>query len=285
VWLKLETLQPTHSFKVRGALNAMLAMPPELRARGVVAASQGNHGLGVAWAASQLGVSATVYLPADAQTSRIKALEHMGATVALHGSSWDDANTRATRDAAESGRPYIHPFNDPEVMAGAGTMLPEVMEQGGPVDVVVASVGGGGLLSGLIAAVLRYTPATRVVGVETEGADCMAQSLRAGAIVTLPAITSVARSLGALKTEPTQLHVVSRHAHDAVVVSDADTKRLVLSTWRSERVLLEPAAAYVLAALETGRVDLKPGERVVAIACGANVELEEVSSWLTPDHP
>jgi threonine dehydratase len=282
VHLKLETLQPTHSFKVRGAVNALLSLPPAGRGRGVVAASQGNHGLGVAWAAARLGVGAAVYLPTDASRARVGALERLGAAVMLRGDSWDEANACAIDAAAASGRHYIHPFNDRSVMAGAGTLFMELLDQLPSVDLLVASVGGGGLLSGLISAARRLSPKTRVVGVETEGADCMARSLEAGTIVTLPAITSVARSLGARRTEPAQFEVVSRYAEGVVVVSDDETKRQVLETWRGERLLLEPAAACVLAALASGRVRVRPGERVVAVACGANVELDEVSAWMNP---
>ncbi len=280
VHLKLETLQPTHSFKVRGALNALLSLPPEGRRRGVVAASQGNHGLGLAWAAARLGVGASVYLPADAPPARVVALERLGAAVTLKGASWDEANACAIDAAQATGRHYVHPFNDRSVMAGAATVFIELNEQLPAIDLVVASVGGGGLLSGLIAAARRLSPGTRVVGVETEGADCMARSLAAGAIVTLPAITSVARSLGARRTEPPQFEVVSRHGQGVVVVSDEVTKRQVLASWRSDRLLVEPAAACVLAALAEGRVQVKAGERVVAVACGANVELDEIAGWL-----
>jgi threonine dehydratase len=281
VHLKLETLQPTHSFKVRGAVNALLSLPPAERGRGVVAASQGNHGLGVAWAAARLGVDATVYLPEDASGARVDALGRLGATVILQGGSWDEANACAIAAAAGSGRHYIHPFDDRSVMAGAGTLFIELLDQLPAIDLLVASVGGGGLLSGLISAARRLSPKTRVVGIETEGADCMARSLEAGTIVTLPAITSVARSLGARRTEPAQFEVVSRFAEGMVVISDDETKRQLLETWRRERLLVEPAAACVIAALASGRVKVRAGECVVAVACGANVELDEVSGWMS----
>ncbi len=279
VYLKLETLQPTRSFKVRGALNAVLALPEGRRRAGVVAASQGNHGLGVAWAAARIGVPATVYLPRDARSSRVAALTGLGCSVLLEGESWDAANQRAAAAARASDRCYIHPFDDPLVMAGAGTLFLELREQLPAVDVLVASVGGGGLLSGLIAAARRFSPRTRVFGVEAEGADCMARSIAAGRIVTLPAITSVARSLGARRTEPLQFETVHRYAEDVVVVSEADTKRWTWETWRRERLLVEPAAACVTAALATGRIRVRNGDRVVAVMCGANVELQELLAW------
>ena len=276
VHLKLETLQPTHSFKVRGALNALLALGEERRRSGIVAASQGNHGLGVAWAAARLGVPATVYLPRDAPRARVAALEELGSAVVLEGESWDAANALAVAAAQSSGRCYVHPFNDRWVMAGAATIYLELREQLPSIDVLVASVGGGGLLSGLISAVRRFSPNTRVFGVETEGADCMARSIAAGSIVTLPAITSVARSLGARRTEAPQFETVRQHAEDVLVVSDAETKRQIWEAWRHERLLVEPAAACVLAALACGRIRAKGSDRVVAVMCGANVELPEL---------
>jgi threonine dehydratase len=278
VYLKLETLQPTHSFKVRGALNAVLALGEERRRAGVVAASQGNHGLGVAWAAARTGVPATVYLPRDAPQARVDALEDLGSAVVLRGDSWDEANEHAEAEAQLSGRCYIHPFANRRVMAGAATLVLELREQLPSIDVLVASVGGGGLLSGLIAAVRAFSPRTRVFGVETVGADCMARSLSAGHIVTLPEITSIARSLGARRTEALQFETARDHAEDVVVVSDADTRRWTWETWRHERVLVEPAAACVIAALAAGRIRTGPGDTVVAVMCGGNVELEEVRS-------
>jgi threonine dehydratase len=279
VYLKLEILQPTRSFKVRGATSALLDLTPAQRERGVVTASQGNHGAGVSWAARELGAPATVFLPRDAPGSRVQALASLGAKVVLGGKSWDEANARAIAAAQAEGQSYIHPFNDRRVMAGQGVLLLELVEQLPAVDLVVASVGGGGLLSGLLCAAHHASPATRVVGVETEGADCMSRSVQAGRIVTLPAITSIARSLGALQTEPPQLAIVSRLAHDLVVVSDQEATHALLDLLREERFLVEPAAACVVAALLAGRIPVKHGEQVVVVLCGANVELDDALAW------
>ena len=197
VFLKLETVQPTHSFKVRGAFNAILALPAADRQRGVVTASQGNHGLGVAFAAKKLGIPATVYLAHGTPESRLKSLRDLGAQIILHGSSWDEANQHAIDVARDEKKAFIHPFNDPQVMAGQATILLELLAQLPTIDLVIASVGGGGMLSGLISAVQYFSPHTQVIGVETIGADCMYRSREAGAIVELPAITSIATSLGA----------------------------------------------------------------------------------------
>ncbi len=167
----------------------------------------------------------------------------------------------------------------------AGLATRQLKEQLAKVDVVVASVGGGGLLSGLLCAAQHVSPTTRLIGVETEGTDCMARSVRAGRIVTLPAITSIARSLGARRTEQPQLELVARLAHDLVVVRDQDATRALIDLLREERLLVEPAAACVVAALLAGRIPVGRGERVVVVLCGANVELDDALRWACVPQP
>ena len=276
VFLKLELLQPTHSFKVRGALNALVALTPERRGPGVVTASEGNHGLGVAMAAARLGVRATVYLPERAAPARIEALQALGAEVVLHGGSWDQANDEALRIARATGRAYVHPFDDPHVMAGQGTILTELLDQLDAVDLMVASIGGGGLIGGLASAARHFSPGTRVVGVETLGADCLYQSRRAGRLVELPAITSVARSLGARRSAERPFQIVQALVSDLVVVPDVQAVEGGLALLREEKLLVEPAAGCSVAALVSGRVPIRTGERVVVVVCGGNVTPREI---------
>jgi threonine dehydratase len=276
VWLKLENLQPTHSFKVRGAFNAVLSIPPELRQRGVVTASGGNHGLGVALAAFSQKIPADIYLPIHTPQIKIDAIQRLGAQVTLYGSVWDETNRQAMEMARKEGKSYIHPFDNPYVMAGQGTIVTELLRQLSSIDVIVASIGGGGLISGIISAAKQFSPATRVVGVETIGADCMYQSRAAGKIVELPAITSIAESLGAKKTEPTQFGIITQHVSDLIRVSDQAAVRALLETLQEEKMLIEPAAACCLAALASGEIPVRPDETVVVIVCGANVALDQV---------
>lgn len=280
VWLKLETLQPTHSFKVRGAYNAMSKLPKERRVSGVVTASGGNHGLAVAYAAGAIGIAATVLLPGNTPSHRIRTIQSLRAKVILHGDSWDEANTEAQAIARNSGAAYIHPFDDADVMAGQGTIVTELLGQISRIDVMIASIGGGGLLSGLISAAKAWTPETRVVGVETEGADSMYQSWRAGKIVELPAITSIAETLGARKTEQRQFDIITGHAADLVTVSDNQAVEALLQLLAEEKLLTEPATACSVAALLTGKVPLRQNENVVIVLCGANVGLSAISGWL-----
>ena len=281
VWLKLETLQPTHSFKVRGAHNAIAQLPAQRRARGVVTASGGNHGLAVAYTAQTAGIPATVFLPRKSPSDRADAIESMGANVILHGESWDESNLEARALARKSDSAYIHPFDDIDVMAGQGTIVCELVRQIPRIDLLVASIGGGGLLSGLISASAAYSPATRVVGVETVGADSMYQSWRAGKIIELPAITSIAETLGARKTEQRQFDIISSHAFSLLRVSDEQAVDALVELLFEEKLLTEPATSCSVAALLQGEVVLGLEENVVIVLCGANVGMSRVYDWMT----
>jgi threonine dehydratase len=279
VFFKLETLQPTHSFKVRGAFTALGCLDPEEKKRGVVTASGGNHGLAVAHVASVLGIPATVYLPESATQAKLAAIRRLHPELIIHGRDWDDAHALASKAARESGRSYIHPFDNTLVMAGQATIGVELLEQLPKTNLIVASIGGGGLISGIISAVRHYSPGTRVYGVETLGADSMFQSRKAGKIVELAAITSIAETLGARKTGKTQFDIVTQHAADVVTVSDESAIRALLRLVQQEKLLAEPAASCSLAALLEGRIPVKPGENVVVVLCGANVTLEQTHAW------
>jgi len=281
VWLKLETLQPTHSFKVRGACNAIAQLPAQHRSRGVVTASGGNHGLAVAYTAHMAGIPATVYLPGKTTPDRVRAIESFGAKVVLHGESWDESDVAARAAARNREAAYIHPFDDIHVMAGQGTIVSELVSQIPRIDLLVASIGGGGLLSGLICAAAAYSPGTRVAGVETEGADSMYQSWRAGRIVELPTITSIAETLGARKTGQRQFDIVTRNASQLVTVSDQQAIDSLIEILAEEKLLTEPATSCSVAALRTGKIAVNPDENIVIIFCGANAGIQRVSSWIT----
>ena len=285
VFFKLETLQPTYSFKVRGAFNALTQLTDGQKKRGVVTASGGNHGLAVAHAAHVLGIPATVYLPESATEAKLAAIRRLGPEIIIHGAAWDDANALAMRVARESGRAYIHPFDNHAVMAGQGTIVPELLQQMPAPDLIVASIGGGGLISGIISATKYFSPATRVIGVETEGADCMFQSRRAGRIIELPVISSIAETLGARKTEETQFGIVCNHVSELVTVSDESAIRALVEILEMEKLLTEPAASCSVAALIEGKIRVAAEENVVVVLCGGNVSLENVRCWARGGRP
>ncbi|HEX7812852.1 MAG TPA: threonine/serine dehydratase [Burkholderiales bacterium] len=280
VYFKLETLQPTHSFKVRGAFSALTRLTAEQRKLGVVTASGGNHGLAVAYAAAKLGIPASVYLPASATEAKLAVIRRLGPEVVIHGKAWDDANALAIEIARKSARAYIHPFDNANVMAGQATLVTEILQHLEP-DLIVASIGGGGLISGILSAVRHFSPSTRVFGVETEGADSMYRSRKAGRIVELPAITSIAETLGARKTEKFQFEIVCEHVADLVTVTDESAIRALLELLELEKLLAEPAASCSVAALLEGKIPFESGDDVVVVLCGANIGMDKVRSWQT----
>lgn len=279
VFLKLEIFQPTHSFKVRGAFNAILALPEEVRKKGVVTASGGNHGLGVALACAKLGIPCSIYLPIGTPNVKVNAIHQFEAQVILFGQVWDEANKLAMEVARKDGKAYIHPFNDPQVMAGQATIAMELFEQVKDLDIIVASIGGGGLISGIISAVKHFSPKTRVYGVETQGADSMSCSWKAGKIVELPAITSIAESIGAKRTEQPQFDIIYNNIEDIAVVSDQAAIRALLELLAEDKIVVEPATSCSVAALTNGMIEVRRGERIAVIMCGGNVNPDKVLTW------
>jgi threonine dehydratase len=279
LYLKLETLQPTNSFKVRGATNAMLSLTEAQRQQGVISASAGNHGMAVALAALKLQIPATIYLPEKTPKVKLERIARLGAKIVLHGESWDEANALAMEIAQHEGKVYIPAFDHLQVMAGQGTIVLELLRQLPRIDAIVVSIGGGGLISGIISAVKHFSPHTKVYGVETEGANRLYLSRAANKIIELPAITSVAESLGARKTGPMQFEIITKHVDDLVVVSDEDAIQSLLELLQEEKLLVEPAASCCIAALSSGKIPVSKSDVVVAIMCGANVALERVVEW------
>jgi threonine dehydratase len=280
VYLKLELLLPTHSFKVRGALNAILALSPTERERGLITASGGNHGLGVSFAAQQTKSRAVVVLPEVSPQVRRDRIKELGAELIVHGADWNAANARALELAAEQGLTYVSPFADRAIMAGQGTIALELLEQLPDVDVVFCSVGGGGLISGIASALRQLKPEVRVIGVETRGADCVSQSLAAGRVVELAAFTSIAESLGTRRSTPEILQIISDAAERVVVVEDRAALDELVFTLDYEKLLLEPAASCNLAALTGGTIPDLAGRNIAMIACGGNIRYSQVTHWL-----
>lgn len=280
VHLKLELLLPTHSFKVRGALNAVLALSPAERERGLVTASGGNHGLGVSFAAQQTQSKAVVVLPEVSPQVRRDRIVELGAELIVHGADWNAANTKALELAAEHGFTYVSPFADRAIMAGQGTIALELLDQLPDVDVVFCSVGGGGLISGIASALQQLKPEVRVIGVETRGADCVSQSLAAGRVVELTAFTSIAESLGTRRTTPEILQIIGDAAERVVVVEDGAALKELVFALDYEKLLLEPAASCNLAALTGGMIPDLAGRNIAVIACGGNIRYAQVALWL-----
>lgn len=276
-YLKLECLQKTGSFKPRGAFNKMLALSADERQRGVVAVSGGNHAQGVAYAARQLGVSATIVMPAATPHNYLDATRGYGADIVLMPDI-TAAFAEAYRRQAE-GQVLIHPFDDPLVAAGQGTMGLEILDDVPDVTQVYVSIGGGGLISGVATALRAINPAIRVIGVETEGADTMAQTLRAGRLVELSAITSISSTLGAPRASEFTYRHVKELVEEVLVVSDAAAVEALFWLLERTKYLVEPAASCCLAAAEQQRGRFTSKDKVVLLLCGGNVSAEDLATY------
>lgn len=274
VFLKLECLQPGNSFKIRGATNALLYGPKPKR---VITASGGNHGLGVAIACQRQNIPCLVVLPTSTSTHRVEILKELGAEVQLEGEAWDEANKYALSLAEDETILYIHPFADREVILGQGSIALELIKEC-DFDILVASVGGGGLLTGISLALEANKKEVEIVAVETRGADSLAQSLAAGELVELDAITSIAKTLGAKKTDPFIFESLSRLVNHMLVVDDRDAVRYLLEFLDHEKILIEPATSCTIAAAMQNK-ELFANKRVVFVICGSNVSLKEVEIW------
>lgn len=276
-YLKLESLQKTGSFKPRGAFNKMLSLTDEERRRGVVAFSGGNHAQGVAYAARQLGVSALIAMPASTPRNYLDATRGYGAEIILCPDIRGALAEVARQQAA--GRVLVHPFDDPLVAAGQGTIGLEILEDLPDVTEVYVSIGGGGLISGVATALRTIKPQVRIIGVETAGADAMARAVAAGHVVELQAITSIARTLGAPAVSEFTLSHVQKLVEEVAVVSDADTVEALFWLLERTKYLMEPAAACCLAAADARKTQRKPQDHVVLLACGGNVSAADLCGF------
>lgn len=284
IYLKLELLNPTRSFKTRGAANALLTLDEAQRAHGVVTASGGNHGLGVAYVAQCLGIPARIYLPENTPDSKVTAFDAYQAEIVMFGASWAECNPLALAAAQRENMAYIHPFDDDAVMAGQGTIGLEILRARPETSLVIASIGGGGLIAGIASAIAQQSPGARVYGVETVGADSMAQSFRRGRPITLPAITSIANTLGAPSPGERQFAIVREHVADVAAVSDADAVAAMLECLEQEKLLVEPAMSCIFAALKQGAISIAPEDTVVVVVCGGNATLADLQAWRRQFH-
>jgi threonine dehydratase len=267
--LKLECLQVTGSFKPRGAVNRLMLLPQEGLRRGIVTASGGNHGLAVAYAGWLSASQAHVYVPENISPDKRKKLQSWGASVVVYGRHWHEANQLALRDAEKNGWTYFHPFSDPAVIAGQGTVALEILEQASEVDTLLVAIGGGGLISGAAVAAKALSPTIRVIGVEPYGAATLYESVRAGRVVELSGITTRVPTLAALKTEPVNFEIVSRLVDDIVLVSDDDMLEAARWLWFEMGLAADMSGAASAAAIISGKIKARKGERICALICGA----------------
>ena len=274
VYLKLENLQKTGSFKVRGAYFKIKSLMPQVKGRGVVAASSGNHAQGVAYAASRLGVKATIVMPETAPPYKVNATRSYGAEVILHGRVYDDAYLKAVEISRETGAFFVHPFDDPHVIAGQGTIGIEIAEDLPEVDTVLVPVGGGGLIAGIALAVkLRLRDrSVRVIGVEPETAPKLKLSLEAGEPVKITPKPSLADGVITKGVGRLTYSIISRYVDQVVTVGEDDIAKAMYLLLERAKLLAEGAGALPLAALLRYGESL-PGEKIVAVISGGNADL------------
>jgi len=270
--LKLENLQVTGSFKARGASNAVLSLPASTVARGVTTASGGNHGLAVAYAAHGAGVPATIFLPRSAPESKRQKLRRWGAEVVVEGEVWDDSQAAALRHAAATGTAYLHPFADPAVIAGQGTVATEILDEDPTIDTLLVAIGGGGLVSGVALAARAIKPGLRVVGIEPVGAPTLLRSLEAGRPAVLDRVDTAAGTLAPRSTDALNFGIIQRCVDRIVLVTDDAMREAAAWLWFEQAIAAELSGAAAIAALMTGAYCPAPNERVCAIVCGAGLD-------------
>jgi len=277
VYLKLECLQEGRSFKIRGATNALLT---EQNYSSVIAASGGNHGLALAIAAKKLGKPCKIVVPLSTSEYRIELIRKAGAEVIVKGEAFDEADEYAQQLAKNENGAYIHPFANQNVFIGQGTVGVEILEELQP-DVVVASVGGGGLLGGICRSIQAISSdhLPEIYGVETIGTDSMYQSIKAHKIVKLEKITSIANTLGAKETAKINFDAIKDCVKEILLVSDQESVRAMQEFLDNEKILVEPAASCIVAAVDKYKEKFE-GKKVVLVICGSNVTLKEFDTWV-----
>ncbi len=279
VWLKCENQQLTGSFKLRGAMNCLMSLDSASRARGVIAASSGNHGIAVAWAGRVLGVPVTVYVPEGASAVKIGAMKRHGADVVLFGSDGLDTETEARRMAGESGSHYISPYNDRSIIAGQGTVAVEVRRRLATVDVVVVSVGGGGLISGMAIDLKAHLPGVRVLGAVPANSPVMAKSVSAGRIVEMPTKPTLSDgTAGGIEADSITFVPCRDLVDEWIEVAEDEIARAMRHCIEAEHMLVEGSAGVAVAALQ--RLRIAPDEHAVVVLCGANVSAARLRSVL-----
>jgi len=277
LYLKLENLQMTGSFKERGALNKLLSLSDEQKAAGVIAASAGNHAQGVAHAARLLGIRATIVMPETTPLAKIRGTRELGAEIILHGGGYDEAFDKACELQRQYGYILIHAFDDPLIIAGQGTIGLEILEQLPDVDVVVVPVGGGGLISGIASALKAHQPGVEVIGVEAARMAAMKQSVAAGKVTPLPMANTIADGISVARVGEHTLPLVQSLVANIITVSEEEIAAAIMVLLEREKSLAEGAGAAGFSALLHQHIPDMAGKKVVAVISGGNIDMTRLS--------
>ncbi len=280
VQLKLENTQRTGSFKIRGATNRIRTLSMDEREAGVITASAGNHAQGVALAAMHSDVDAKIVMPEFAPISKLNATRSYGAEVVLHGEDYSDAQEKAHELAEETGRTYVHAYEDKAVMAGQGTIGLELVEDCPELDTVIVPIGGGGLISGIATAVKERKPDIRVIGVQAEGAETIADSLAKGAPVTLDTVDTIADGIATGQVGENTFPIIQEYVDEFVTVSDSQIASSIMLLLERAKTLVEGAGAVSMAAVLDEEFDYEDGEVIAPLLCGGNIDLNLLTTVL-----
>ncbi len=280
LYLKTENLQITGSFKVRGAYYKMSQLSEDEKQRGVIACSAGNHAQGVALAAQRNGIKAVICLPDSAPISKVEATRSYGAEICLVEGVYDDAYQKALELRDSCGYTFIHPFDDPDVIAGQGTIALELTEQVPDLDTVLVPVGGGGLISGIAYTIKSLNPHVRVIGVQAAGAPSMLSSVKDGQIETLPSVFTIADGIAVKRPGDLTYDVVSHYVDEIVTVSDDEISAAILALMEQHKLVTEGAGAVSVAAAMFDKVDLR-GQKAVCLLSGGNIDVTILSRVIT----
>lgn len=275
LYLKCENLQKTGSFKVRGAYNKIAKLAENGQAASVVASSAGNHAQGVAYASGAVGISSTIVMPRGAPIAKISATEGYGARVVLHGDCYDDAFSEAMEIQQKTGAVFVHPFDDGDVIAGQGTIAPEIFRDLPSVDVVLIPAGGGGLLAGTAAYIKQINPRVRVVGVQAQGANAIVQSFEQKTLVPTTHSATIADGIAVKIPGKLPLELICRYVDEVVSVSEEEIAETVLLLLERNKMVVEPAGAVSLAAALHQKTDLA-GKRAVCLLSGGNMDVSMI---------
>ncbi|MHA1492854.1 MAG: threonine ammonia-lyase [Candidatus Thorarchaeota archaeon] len=276
IYLKLENLQKTGSFKVRGAAYAMSQLTEKEKKAGVIAASAGNHAQGVAYAATRLGIKSTIVMPKFSPVAKIQATQGYGANVVLHGNVFDDALGHARETAEKTGAYFLHPFNDEDVIAGQGTIGLEILDECPDVDVIAVPVGGGGLISGISIAVKEQRPEVEIYGVEAATAASMQASFEAGKIVNVERMDTSCDGIAVKRPGKITYRIAKELLSGVVTVEELEVTRTLFLLLERAKIVVEPAGCVGLAAFQHGKIDVK-GKTAVAILSGGNIDMSFLS--------
>ncbi len=273
VYLKLENLQLTGAYKVRGALNKISKLSDEEKANGIIASSAGNHAQGVALAAKKLGIEATIVMPETTPLSKIIGTKRFGANIVLHGKFYDEAFNHALKIQEEKNLTFIHPFNDPDIIAGQGTVGLEIHEDQSDLDIVVVPIGGGGLISGVAIALKSLNPNIKIVGVEAENMPAMKESIKKNKIVKIKKKKTIADGIAVTQVKDHTFNIVREYVDEIVTVSESEMAHSIMQLLEIEKVLVEASGAAAFAAIQYNKIKDLKGKKVGIVITGGNIDL------------